>query len=88
MSKLDDQTAEVFITSDPVELQVAQGVLEEAGIGAAVRDLHMSAYPLAVGLLAEWRLVVSVWDEEEARRLLLDAVSDGALKSGVPSADL
>lgn len=79
MSGQTDETAEVFTTSDPVELQVAQGILEEAGIEYAVRDLHMSAYPFTVGLLGEMRLVVSVWDEEEARRLLAEAVLDGEL---------
>lgn len=79
MSELTDETAEVFVTSDQVELQVALGILEEAGIEAAVRDMHMSAYPFSVGLLAEMRLVVSVWDEEEARRLLAEAAEDGVL---------
>lgn len=83
MSEITAETAEVFVTSDPVELQVAQGILEEAGISAVVRDLHMSAYPFSVGLLGEMRLVVSVWAEEEAKRLLFEAVEDGALNGTV-----
>jgi len=78
-----DGTAEVFITADPVEMQVAVGILEEDGIEGIVRDLHMSSYPMNVGLLGELRLVVAAGMADEARRILLAAVEDGALGEGV-----
>lgn len=64
-------------------MQVAAGILEEEGIKAVVRDLHMSAYPFNVGLLGELRLVVSVWDADQARKLLAQGVADGELAGTV-----
>lgn len=78
-----DETAEVFLTSDPIDMQVAVGILEEEGIKAVVRDLHMSACPFNVGLLGELRLVVSIWDADQARELLAQGVADGEL-TGTP----
>lgn len=78
-----DETAEVYLTGDILDLQVAEGVLSDEGIEPVVRDLHMSAYPFSIGLLGEYRVVVSAWEREAALAVLSQAVADGVLSGKV-----
>ena len=75
-------TEEIYLTHDPLEVEIARGLLEDAGIEAAVRDLTMRAYPLTLGLLGEYRLLVPSAEALEARRLLAGATEDGVLVNG------
>ena len=75
------ETAEVYVTSDPIALGAARGVLEEAGIGVRVRDLTVRPYPLSVGALSELRLVVAAEAAEAARELLREAARDGVVEA-------
>jgi len=73
---------EVYVTANPVEVQVAVGALEDNGIEAGVRDLTARSYPFSVGLLAEQRVVVAEEAAEAARQVLEAALEDGALTDG------
>ncbi len=80
---MSDYAVEVFVTTNPVELEAAKGVLEEAGIPTTVRDLTSRPYPLHVGgLMAELRLVVADVNSEAARELLKEGIEDGYLETG------
>lgn len=79
---MTDRTAEVFLTNDPLEIEMARGILEDSGIEAAVRDLTSRPYPLTLGLMGEYRLVVAETCAAEAGEILADAVEDGILPGG------
>lgn len=75
-------TFEVFLTNDPLEIEIARGILEDSGIEAVVRDLTARSYPLSIGHMGEYRLVVAEENAGEAGAILGNAVEDGILPGG------
>lgn len=68
---------DVLKTNDPVLLNFAEVVLSDAGIEAVVFDGHMSVMDGSLGILPR-RLMVTDVDFERAKRLLADALQQGA----------
>ena len=81
-SEEGDESAEVYLTCDSLEIEIARGVLKDMGILAVVRDLTARAYPLTLGHMGEYRLVVAAPEGVEARAALADALTDGVLVNG------
>lgn len=77
-----EDTAEVYITGDPLEIGIAQSILEEAGFDSRVRDFTLKAYPSSLGNMGEYRLAVSAAEAAEARGVLKEAFADGVLLNG------
>ena len=77
---------EVLRSNDAVVISFAQAVLQEAGIGNLVADLHMSVVEGSIGAFPR-RLQVAADDWAAARRALSDAglqawlVADGAAQA-------
>ncbi|GAA0537561.1 hypothetical protein FHS83_003465 [Rhizomicrobium palustre] len=69
----------ILKTNDPVQLDYAQAVLRDAGIGAVVFDGAMSVMEGSVGVLPR-RLMVADEDEAEARAILTEALGAKALE--------
>lgn len=63
---------EVLRSNDAVVISFAQAVLQEAGIGNFVADLHMSVAEGSIGIFPR-RLLVLSEDLAAARRVLTDA---------------
>ncbi len=63
---------EVLRSNDAVVISFAQAVLQEAGIGNFVADLHTSVAEGSIGIFPR-RLLVSSEDLAAARRALTDA---------------
>jgi len=63
---------EVLRSNDAVVISFAQAVLQEAGIGSLVADLHMSVVEGSIGAFPR-RLQVAADDWTAARRALADA---------------
>jgi hypothetical protein len=82
MTSNDDSLIEVFLTNEPVIMQVAVGVLEDMAIATSIVDMAKGPYPMSVGPMGEAHLLVGSNDQEEARRLLKEALANGALLSG------
>jgi hypothetical protein len=68
---------DVLKTNDPVLLNFAEVVLSDAGIEAVVFDGHMSVMDGSLGILPR-RLMVTNEDFERAKRLLAEALQQGA----------
>jgi len=73
---------EVYVALDAVEVAAVTGVLASAGIGARVRDMTVTPYPVSIGPLGEKRIDVPAEQAAEARRLLRLAADDGYLRAG------
>jgi hypothetical protein len=78
---------DVFVTSDVIELSVAAGILEAAGLEPRLRDLTVRPYPVSIGPLGEKRIAVPPDQARLARELLGAALADGALTCGSLLAD-
>lgn len=65
----------VLKTNDPVLLSLAQALLSDAGIGAAVFDSHMSVTDGSLGILPR-RLMVCDAEYELAKAILTDSLPD------------
>lgn len=74
---------EVYETGTAIEVEVARGILADAGVESTVRDLSLRAIPVNFGGLSGYRVLVPAEVAPYARELLWEAVEDGALFEGV-----
>jgi hypothetical protein len=70
---------EVYMVSNRMEAEVIQGLFEENEVELLVRDLRMFPVLPDFGRRARLRLAVPKDQEAQARKLLEEARSDGAL---------
>lgn len=68
---------EILKTNNAVELNFAEAVLKDAGIGAVVLDTHMSILDGSMVIIPR-RLMVADEDEPRARVILDEALASSA----------
>ena len=71
--------AEVYMVSNRMEADVVRSILEENGIDYLIRDLRMFPVLPDFGRRARLRVAVPKSQEAQARKVLEEARSDGAL---------
>jgi len=62
----------VAMSNDPVRLSFLTALLQDAGIGVVLLDMHTSIVEGSIGVIQR-RLAVAVEDEAQARRVLREA---------------
>lgn len=70
---------EVYMVSNRMEADVVRSILEESGIDYLIRDLRMFPVLPDFGRRARLRIAVPSGQEAQARKVLEEARSDGAL---------
>lgn len=70
---------ELIRTNDAVVLSFAESLMKDAGIGCFIADQGMSILEGSLGLLPR-RFLVDEDDEQEARRVLIDAGLEAELR--------
>ena len=61
---------EVFVTSNPVELNIVKDLLISGEIEVVAQDRRVGPFPVTVGGIGEQRLYVHERDHDEAKKLL------------------
>jgi hypothetical protein len=74
-----DDFSEVYMVSNRMEADVVRSILEENGIDYLIRDLRMFPVLPDFGRRARLRVAVPQRQEAQARKVLEEARSDGAL---------
>ena len=70
----------IYTTYDEVHADRIRGILAAEGIGSALRSMRVGGYEaIRVGPLGEIRILVPRPYASKARRLIQDAIRDGAL---------
>jgi len=80
MPTSSEDYAEVYMVSNRMEADVVASILEEAGVAFLIRDLRMfPVLPDLGGRRARLWVAVPKSQEEQARKVLEEARTDGAL---------
>ena len=73
-------TEPVYVTYDEMHADRIRGILAGQGIACAVRSMRVGGYEgIRVGPLGEIHILVAAPYAAKARRLIQDAIRDGAL---------
>ncbi len=60
----------VYVTLDPLEVEIIKDLLESGGIQVVARSSKVSPYPVSVGKMGEIKILVRETDKEAAEKVI------------------